>query len=325
MLEDIKSIHHELHNCIEDTLASLALTLEREYILMFAEAWNFSYNPRARRALGTFGNSVDYGEYKVFGCIDRYHGIGTECNYKGDINNQLEVMKKEFQQGKAVILWMDAFFVPWTPVFNKYHRPHYCIGIGIDEAEGVIKCDDPFWNKHQESIPFKSFEDGNGKCLSVNLSDRGETDLDWHEVVTIAAQQVLGDGEKGNIFSAMCKFADDAEESLDLAAEIKGYEEKMFLAPLFMHMTQIGSSRGNFARVLVYLSEKFEVEQLLLLSREMEKAGANWIEMRNTLMGAYHKGDRGMVIKVMDEIRAMADHEESIAKRLIEVSNEYKE
>ena len=321
MLHGFTLIHDDFHDCLDDVLASLALTWGREYALMFSRGWDFEYFPSDRQANDKLGKRFSIGKDYIWDSIDRYHGIQSKCHYNKKFEEQLSVMRDELNEGWPVIVWMDPYYLRWTPCYKKAHAQHFCIAVELDEKSGIIHCLDPFWNKDINHIKISNFKSGNGKCIMLSLVDTEDIRFDWNDIIKSAVQELIGNNRKINAFDSMRLFADEVERSLDISLEINGFEEIPFMAPLIIKTTVLGLHRVNFAMALKYIAEKFKVEGLLPMVKDMKKFGRRWHKVRKIYFNGIGAEDaantRSMAAK---EIRSLAAAEERFTHRLLDLT-----
>lgn len=319
MIENFKFIREEHYNCLENVLVSLMETWQQEYVLMFSEGWGFTFLPPIDENPEILGNRIGGGEYKVWECLWKYHGVLPAFHEEENIDLQKDILRNELADGRPVILSLDAFYAPWKDVFGKYHFEHYSLAVDIDEEKGVIYCLDPFVNNLANPLPMESFIKGNAKCITLTRSKEKPNDINLNEILEKAALTILADEGDINGIQGMRAFADKMESSFNLKQEIEGYEEMIWVSPIILRISDIGARRLHFASVLQYLEKIFPEKDLSRFSKQVEKAGWGWRRVRRMLASACDSNNpQEYTAQIVNDIRRLADFEEGIAKEMQE-------
>lgn len=317
MIHGFLPCHYELYNCLEDVLACIAKGFKREHMLMYAQAWNFSFFPAGTKSR-IIGNRVEAGEYNAWVCLEKYHGVKSKCHFSETSLQQVDILRKELEQGSPIVLWLDGFYVPWTNVYKKLHMKHFLIVIDINSAEESINVIDPYWNKEINALSIKNFKLSKAKCITFSLSEE-EPVTDWHEIIENAVSNI----QKAQAFSAMRKFAEEAEHTINIKAEYEGFEELKYNSPIFMQLAEVFFRRLNFAGLLTYLGERNGVTRLIELSGHMKTAGDGWKKARDILIKAIEsKEQEKKLAEFANKVRELADYEENLALELSAVLDE---
>lgn len=322
MDREFKFIHKEIHNCLDDCFASIARTWGRDYELMFLEGWNFEYTPIKNKGdLGLIGERVDPGRYMNWECLANYHGIGYRTYDNEDKKEQLKILETTSKNNnKIVIIELDGYYVPWTAVYKKAHRLHFCIAFGMNNEEGVIKCYDPFWNTHVNNLSIKNFYAGKGFC-NVLTKKEYDSNIDWKLAIRKSLENLTGNGAGKDFTDLIFEFANDIENYINLYDELFECEENLFIAPMMMQMGELGNRRMGYSNSLIYLSKKYEVTAIEEFSEKIKTAGKRWLKARRFIMSAYENNDEKLYLsKAVDEIRKLAKFERKIQLGLEKVS-----
>ena len=67
-----------------------------------------------------------------------------------DSPQQAEDSLSRFDGGEFIIVGMDAFFIPWTPLYGLLHGPHYFMA--QNAAAETLNCFDPTYHRSAEQI-----------------------------------------------------------------------------------------------------------------------------------------------------------------------------
>lgn len=309
---EFKFISKENYNCIENVLATLMLTWEREYALMFSRNWGFTMLPEEQKT-NLLGSRIGGGIYNTWDCLYEYEGVSTK-EISGDFKVQKEVLQTSLAEGNPVIIKMDGYYAPWKDVFRKYHLQHYCLVVSLTE-EGY-GCLDPYVNRTVNVFPYEYFEIADTQCILLEAGEE-KKEVNLKKLLKEAADIILM--QEGTIsgIHGIRAFADTFEGEVDLKAEMAGYEDMIWLAPIIYQITDIGSRRLNFSETLTALHNRYGFQELEAMSARIGKIGWEWRRIRRTIVAAMDNTERDQKARIADMIRKAADAEETVAKDMV--------
>lgn len=309
---EFKFISKENYNCIENVLATLMLTWEREYALMFSRNWGFTMLTKEHKT-NLLGYRIGGGVYQTWDCLKEYAGVETK-EITGDSKVQKQVLQTALTEGKPVIIEMDGYYAPWKDVYRKYHLQHYCLVVSqTNEGYG---CLDPYVNSNINVFPYEYFDVAGTQCILLEGRDDRQ-DIDLYKILKEAADIILMQESTISGINGIRAFADTFEQEVDLKAEMMGYEDMIWIAPLIYQITDIGSRRLNFSEALTALHNRYGFKELETMSARTAKNGWEWRRIRRTIVAAMDKPERDQRSRIADMIRLVADAEENVAKDIV--------
>lgn len=302
-----KPMHTDTYNCLEDVLECLASSYNREHILMFSNAWDFSYYSGDRAT--KVGNRLEAGEYNAWKSLEINHGIKSKYNITSNMDKQYAILNSSLQNDIPVVLWLDGYYVPWTNVYKKLHLKHFIIVMQFagENQFGVV---DPYWNRKVNIFNKELFYLSKAKCIIPNLEEEPQ----------IVPELLLGKTVKSllrkehNAFESMREFADEIATSLDFSKELKGFETLIYNCPLFMQLAEVFFRRKNYAKMLHYLAVTYDKPFMEDWSKEMNSIGEQW-EITREILVSIARGDENMedVATFAANVKELADREEKLA------------
>ncbi len=321
MCLEFEFIRKEQYNCIENVLATLMKTLDREYELMFAKAWGFTMIPSEISEDDLIGYRIGGGEYKVWECLETYYNVNSQlCDSENHLE-QIQILDEELSKGRQVVLEIDGFYTPWKDVANKYHLGHYCLVVNKDKKENSYGCIDPYENSLINPLPKENLEKGHARCITLKMNDPIEPQLDWQDILVNAAKTILIKEDAISGVDGMRALAKRIKRHFDIAREIEGYEEMIWVAPIILRLSDIGSRRLNFSECLIKLHEHTGIEELLEFAQRVEKTGWDWRRVRRTIVTSADDRDNDYKSTIANMIEMIADKEETIAKDILDFAN----
>jgi amino acid adenylation domain-containing protein len=315
----IKPLFDSGRSCFEDLLASVCGWLGRDFEMMFARAWSFSYQSAGPLGEKTFGSRIDCNMGDKFGDLLRYHGIQTSVHSGKTCAEILNIAVQELEAGRPVVMPCDTYWIPWDAGYQRegHDATHYFLIVGFDGVNQVVYCVDTIYSKYWEPLSLNHIVKGNlGECETYSLIDEIDTGMDWKGVIRNAVEHLQGVNGNENVFTAMRRLAADLAETFDIGEETK--DQVNFLrAPIYESVRYIAKGRKQFGRLLEYLSQRFDIADMLPLAKRLDRAGGRWESMRALMLKMYKMFDQELYKnKVVEMIREAADDEESIAGEL---------
>lgn len=316
MCLDVKPVHDEAWSCLEDLIISAASWLGYDYQLMFSEAWNFIFQPSQVNPTATLGERLHEGEDRSWQLLDRYHGIHLVTDTTITAADACKVIKDELSRKLPVIVYINAFWCPWTNVYQKSYFTHTCLAIGSDDTHDELICIDPYTTKNVERLAMHNFNEGFEKYAVFDIKNGTVADIQCRTIFADAAKRMLDSVNNINSFNMMTSFADAIEKSLDLAVETQGNSD-LLKSLLYERLKYLCRRRLQFSQLLKYLVAGGYLKDAATLIEGFNRAAQLWEIIRNILIKSYYLPERQpMQIKAANRIREAAAHEEKLAGTL---------
>jgi uncharacterized protein YozE (UPF0346 family) len=299
--------HTDTYNCLEDVLECLATSYHREHMLMFSNAWDFSYYSGDKTT--RIGNRVEAGEYNAWMNLELNHGIKSKYHFTSDMDKQYALLKSSLQKDSPVVLWLDGYYVPWTNVYQKLHLKHFIIAMKYEDEDkiGVV---DPYWNRKINIFHKELFYLSKAKCITSYCVD--EPAIVPEMLVGKAVKKLIR--KEHHAFNSMREFANEISDSLDFSKELENFEVLIYNCPLFMQLAEVFFRRKNYAKLLHYLAVTYHKPFMEDWSREMSLIGEKW-EITREILVSIAKGELNMdaVPEFVTGVLQLADREEALA------------
>ena len=125
-------------DCVEDNLALLLLHLgQRDVRTPFACQWHFFFD-EAQSLPVLSRDSLQRRIEEQTGC--------RVCQKELDIARSSDVLSAFLENGQPILVFGDAFFVPWLPYFGQDHHEHSFIIDGMSEDKQFVHIVDAYEN-----------------------------------------------------------------------------------------------------------------------------------------------------------------------------------
>ncbi|WP_035293167.1 BtrH N-terminal domain-containing protein [Brevibacillus laterosporus] len=314
ILLDIDPLKNFEQNCIEDLVASITYWLGRNYELMFADSWDFGFD-QSKYEGQTLGSRLVLRPDNYMPLLEKYHGLESKTLEASDRKETFELVRSELFCKRPVVVTMDSYWVPWDEKYQKENNPHILIIVGIDLVTQHFYCTDPFFQKKGVVLPYNNFEQG---CLNaITFFTVSEEKLHFDEIIEDIVEGLSHYMREGRAFVEMKKFAEAIVSSLDMQAEMFGYNE-FSNVPLFLQLAEVANGRVKYAHMLSFLGERF-LPSLVFYAEELKKLGNGWNVVRGMLIKLYITNNNNP--EVLEKIRAkiynLSTEEERYTYRLL--------
>lgn len=309
MIKQIKSVNNQDMTCLESILATVLCIFGKDYKLMWAESWGFSYQNDNRLSLG---ERINPNKRNIFESINKFYGLKiTEINTL-NANEIITAINLENNNSVPVAIYIDAYWCSWFPLYQKQHLERYCLALGSDED--FIYCLDPQFSQEIQLLEIKDFVKGYREYLTFSLSENKlDTYSTWKNSMINNLNQLLQDK---SAFNMMREFAKEVTLLKDLSKEVSLYKD-INSVHLFRRIVYISMARKNYSDILRFIYNEYRMPFLKQYSDEMLEVSKKWKIVERTFFKAtFIKEKRNIFIQIAELIYEIANQEEKIAKEL---------
>jgi hypothetical protein len=312
--------------CLEDSIATYAHWIGRDYELMFMNSWDFNY------ALPDETNSSLIGERIFFDdnnnasqsfsqLLENYHGIKLSRLNSNSIQEEILNTQSELIAERPLLLVADVFWCPWAIGFQKYHGSHVYLINGLDDQIAGFLCVDCFNLTSFLSLPLINFMKGRTNLGRFTIFDEPVINPDdIINSVYMIATKLLGGEKTANSFNHMRELANEINQNFDIRRELGGqtaYQNTFLWKGIF----EIALRRTKFALLLKYISKKFSSREdfYLEMSLHFKESMFMWYKILSMLGKIFliNKPDTDIIRRLASSIKDVADYEEKLAYRLL--------
>lgn len=317
---DVKPVIKKTYNCRESIIASAASYLGLDYEMMFIMSWGFNFEVVVSESKYTrLGDRIDQGWGDPLSCLKYFHGLEVVKNNFTVFEQNIELIKSELKEERCIGIYIDAYFCPWNPAFNKSHIIHYCLAVGFDDASEILLCIDPYISNKTEYLPLSVYEKGYGECLTFKKTNIQDEKPILNYVLGLAIDKMRSTERGLNSFGQIREFAECLQRSFDVSYEILECKDIRFL-PLIRKIVEIGNNRLNFSIALEYIEKKYGFNEVTDFKNRMVIIWRKWSQISTWLIKAFLSDNSLYPIGIVSSlIREVADIEEKFAEELYEL------
>lgn len=306
MLE-VKPIYDVLsHSCLDAIVISLASYQVLDYEPMFYDSWNFIYDTR----LGTkIGDRLHEGEDRSWINIKEYAGLEI-IEYGRNDELEKTIDEELFTRNIPILLYIDAYYCPWTKVYQKESYTHTCLLIGKQGGETYMSID-PYTNLKYNPIPLEEIRKGcTGYAVFRKMEPQKTLSCDQllRHQINIMSEKINGN----NKIEMMKLFANDIEQHFHLNDELNG-NENLLKAMLFERLKFLSRRRRQFSALLRYMNRTYGMPLMLQLAEKFDDAASKWETVRNTMIKlCFSENMDDLRIRAQKRILAASEQESEI-------------
>lgn len=282
---EITSCHDEINNCLEDCFMTLARWLNRNYIYMYAEAWDFKFDEF--NVYEYLGQRMNVRSNNFIDLLDKYHGIKSNPTYEFSSKKIIKIFKNEFKKRFPVLVSFDPFYLPWDDSFNIFHTKHSFLLSGYNSKNSSFYCVDPYFEIEQE-LSYKNLINGLNFFVTFEVRDV-QYPIDWKYIIKNAIKNFNQNNSVKNIkifADCLCKYQKFSEE-------INNFKIEMFNdaygASIIGNLNILVKKRKQFSRVLEYIGKTKNIDSIVVLSNRFEEVSKLWKKTNDLLIKAYYK------------------------------------
>lgn len=307
--------------CAEMEVAAVAGWLGRGYEFMFADSWNFSFDPcRSER----IGECLSVNLRFDVGLLERYHGILIQERVLYTFAEAVEDIRSELRQGRPVIVALRANAVPWDGGFRNPSniRLHAATIIGFSDEHQAFICTDSWYGKYAAHCPMELFEEAYIHHATLTVTKDEPAYDDWQ--ARVRAHVPVGEHKDRDPYEQMRALASAVRTRLNLADELRD-SRSWHDSPLIKSVFDLSSGRKMFASLLRLLAQMNELAGMEPMIEELEEASYRWRSVNkiivNELMNPSGESDYSRILA--DKIEEIARLEERTARRLLAYCDDY--
>ncbi|MFF2154431.1 BtrH N-terminal domain-containing protein [Paenibacillus chitinolyticus] len=306
MIKNIQVINSESMTCLESILATVLSFWDKDYKMMWAESWGFSYKSDDNIPIG---ERINPDKKNIFESIEIFYGIKIKETVTSSVEEIIEAINRETNNGVPVCIYIDAFWCSWFPLYQKQHLERYCLALAIDQDK--IYCLDPQFSEEVQILNLSDFSNGFREYMTFDESVPDPNIFSaWKNSLYKNLEYLL---DKTSAFDMMREFADAINNIIDLSKEVSHYND-INSVHLFRRLVYISSARKNYAEILKLISVNYNVPELIEYSNELTNVSKKWkIVERTFFKSAFMKKKGDIYNQISNIVYEIAMHEEKIA------------
>lgn len=328
---DVKPVYFESANCIENSVMTAAGYFRRDYRPMFADSWSFKFDKNCEDNI--IGNRISAPDDTMLNNLSVYCGVGIRENEFDSVEAVLDNIESELKGNRPVIIFIDGYWTPWDSIYKaKHFYYHSCLAVGIDYSAKALICADSYYNHELKdpvryfNIPLEGFYNGSKKSSATFCLSNAYDNIDWKKSLSNTAGRLKNVSESESIPRAIRRFADEIEENLCIEKEVEGYEDNLiWQAPIIHNILRVKASRKFFVEYLSYIYQHYNVSELLPIIEDVRSAALKWSRVLELLAKSAFSPEHNInKRKISDNIREIADIEETAMLKIGSIASSYK-
>jgi hypothetical protein len=305
-------------DCFEELLISLCAWYNRRYEMMYVRSLYYDYlsNDSTKR-VGDRLQTNSSEEYHIL--LEQYHGLKFQFLMNASIEQDIELIGKQLQEGRPVIIAMDSYYIPWDPkYFTSHHLGHVFIAVGFDPDTKALYGTDPFFNKITQRVSYKDLQSGYQGYITVETDNEELKNI--HALVSEVRRHLLECMRSKETFNAIAAFAEELR-AIDFQAEMEEIAD-FGNSVIFLNLGRIIRGRTNYTKLLQYLDEFNSIKQFEAVVEQLKQISFIWVSARGFITKGYLLKDplvkEAMLENAISKLNEIAELEEKVIKQLLE-------
>lgn len=323
----LQSYQKKNNLCIDNNIISVANYFCKNHNYMHSKGLNFTYIPKIQK------------EKNVLDCIrtsclypTSAHRLLAELNYLQDfvglqsdvlINSSsskvefVNFIKESIESNFPVCVFLDTYWVPWhVKYYQKIHMPHSFLVTAVNDNAKYLLCIDGVLSNEVVKLPFKNL------FLCTNIMTlkpvNPRINLSFYNII-LHIIDLLKNNDKLYNCDCIRIFSEDIRK-ISFSEDEKSVYEDLNISPFMFGLKSIEYGRKNIADMFAYMSGQFpsQSKNLLSLNLRIHFIAKQWeMVIVNFIKGFYSDQTSFYMNKTADLLLAIADHEESVTRTLL--------
>lgn len=324
MMLNILSKNDDSQDCFDDIVATIAAWLNRDYELMYSGAWSFIYEP-IESDVAPLGNSINLIPYDKYALLEKYHGIKLVLHEKTSLEHTLSIICSELSESRPVAVLINAFWCPSCPGYHleKIQQNHFCLVVGLDTSNNIIKYIDPFYMKNNINLTMDEFANGYDGFVTFSVTSPEKSETDWLTIIRSIITRLKSTSFGINTFDMIRIFSNQLRSTLDMNREKSVSDMDIGDFPLIKKLVDISHDRKQICILLDYIAKKYIVPALAESSSRLRDTIFKWGMVRALLCRAYLTSNLSAELRnnLADKIIDIANDEDDISSNLMLLQN----
>lgn len=309
-------LYYDGLNCLDNAWISIAAWLKRDYQLVFSQSWNFEFKLGKQYKEDLFCNRICVKQLDYKRLIEMCCDIQFKYNKVTNVNESLRILENEFNEGRPVIIYMNSFWCPWKIEYQKINAPHFCLALGTDE-NGNLQCVDSGPLNYGIILPLHDYLEGGGNCITFQITEPKLQKIEYNLIIRESLMDLYKQINGFNTFDSIRNLSIELKGHFNLAEELKDNDlSNIWLVPIIMKLRSVSGGRLQYATFLKYYYSKNNINDLLLLSSDLEFVSSRWDLVRKIIEKHIFSKRLVDIDKLSNIISEIADLEEAIAQKL---------
>lgn len=318
MISNIKAVHDDAYNCIEDSVIAIVAWKNLNYELMFSEYWGFDFKPTSNQAIANLGDRIDTCTGNILDITVKYTGIKYNLVQFTSIETDLPLIEKELLQNRPIYIYVDSFWVPWSQSYQSNHVNHVCLVTGIDDNNLYLT--DPYYLLTHQPLSIEECGKLIKSYATFDFQANNTPNLHWKEIIKKTIVKLNTCNYYPNSFCAMRAFAEYINNITDINKEIPGLRDDIWHTEFWYRLDAIRRGRRKYIKLLNSLSEKYNEANLMTASKLMEHIATSWSVIMSLFYKMSFMEDPSIYLKrISSKINKVSVEEEELCNYLIKV------
>jgi len=264
----------EVSDCMMGVIENTALYYQLDYAYLYHGIWVFRFDKENNEGAPFWKRLSTPELINSHKQIELYHGLAIQKQEITTFEDFRCVLKEELSNGNPVAVCVNAYYCPWSGVYQKYPLLHFCSLVAYDEDKDEVMCADPYFMRDIRPWPMQMLKAGLYHYYLFRVVKPVKDLSDWRKDVLLCAQDKI----ENHAFEQMIDMKDEILHDKNFLEELR-MQNDQYSFELFYQMKYIGHSRYNHAEFLRYVAARIPAPQgteLTISAEHLEQASILW-------------------------------------------------
>lgn len=316
----------EVCDCMMGVIENTALYYGLDYEYLYSGIWVFRFEKHNSKH-DPFWKRLSTPELlNSHQQIQRYHGLVIDRRELRSFGEFRTVLIEQLHAGNPVAVCVNAYYCPWSGVYQKYPLLHFCALVGYDEGRDEVLCADPYFMKDVRPWPMAMLEEGIYHYYLFRVTDPVRNLSDWRRDIAVCAADKIDN----HVFEQMNDMKEEIICDSDFLRELRRQNDQ-YSFELFYQMKYIGHSRYNHAEFLRYIAKRVPeagAAGLVSSAELLEEASSLWKKTGLVFTKLAYMTRQDRIQKSLSQIADRTDQcialEREAANMILEISKSFR-
>lgn len=301
--------------CLDDCIATIATYYARDYELVYCDAVKIDISEY--EDYNFVKKYIDIFSINRIENLLKYHGVGIQMFNNNDRQDVREIIKKQIEDKKPILVHFDTYWCPWDLGFQKFSSEcgHYFII--TNTVEGGFTCLDPYFNIDEIKLSDDFFHKGLKNIFLTKFYEKPDTeDIDSGVILKNIQDNYLSNGFEECLQIIINYFENSSRE--EIFSEVTK-DEYLWSNHIIVLMMQVNRCLLLLTILMDFLSKKNKIKKDLVT--DIRNMTIQWKQVRKLVIKLYFIRRENDLLKI-SIVNKMKNISELFRNYIFSLSNE---
>jgi len=306
-----KSKYNYDYECFDVACISVIKSLNRDYELMYSQAWDFDYVQEDKSHC--LKDKIISYRGEIYDLLLKFHGIKI-IKLENKLFKSYKIIEENISNSLPVLVSIDTYFCPW----DNYHfmlehdnLNHFIVIIGVNNDTRNFICIDHNYSSNYQLLPFDYFNNGYMNTIIVFNKIEDYESPNCYELIISHLNNLL----KNKFSNKIITFGSDLLNLHNIREQItlKNIPEDILFLKLKLNL----QSRFRYSEYLAYIANNHNDNKLMEFSTDVGELGFRWQSIYSLLIKSVLSGNSNHLKMAGEKVIEIASIEYKYINKLL--------